>query len=481
MLINVEHFQIFTQILEELKNVKLEMQTLTSEIETLKLELTSLRQDARALQSSDRVYQQDKDWDETAQTVQAKLTEAEIAQPPAVIDWLATRNVTVKNYRQSDPADTVFDELAHFLGSRYESLAFLYETMKKRLVNGSFSLSLAKRSQKEISDATTFCGELQKYAFLQKYQYNRNSKTIYADIQNNGNVINFLTGDWFERFVYLQTCALLEEEEVAYSSLVNARVALPNEDDFELDILFLVNEQVIWIECKTGNIEERINKYSGIRKMFGIPPQKAIVVNLGMSDDRAVGLSSLYDITVTNHVQFLNHLRMTLGLANGVQTDYTYPAVYVPVSNLASLLNKANLRPLLQYRRRIIAELIDMVGALNEPITLRELKEVLVTRIADTELSKTQVQDILNAIAKGGCLLDDQGNTVTSLTKPFLTLISDNLEEIEERCNYSYVRAILLKDRHFFANQQNWDEYEQVTGLKPAPEIIHQVSAELSE
>lgn len=342
-------------------------------------------------------------------------------------------------------------------------------------------LNLAKRSQKEIQDITAFCQELKKYAFLQKYQYNKNSKTIYAAIQKNGNVTNFFTGDWFERFVYLKACALLDQEGFTYSSVVNAKVSLPNEDDFELDMVFLVNEQALWIECKTGNIGERINKYAELRRVFGLPQQRALIVNLGMPDDRAVGLSSVYGITVTNHLNFLHHFRIALGVSNENDGGISHPVLPVPGSSLSTLLNKANLRPILEHRSAVLAAVIHLVDSMSHPITLYEVKERLATQFAHQNPSKSQLQDILNAAVRSGCLIDDDGNAVFSITEPFCRLVADTVAEIEHQCQYSYIHAILVRDQHYFDFQQGLEEYKHVVGMQPDMRIVSHVKERLAE
>ncbi len=72
-------------------------------------------------------------------------------------------------------------------------------------------------------------------------------------MQLRGDIIQFLNGGWFERATLSQVkekCAECENVEF----LVNPHLKFTNSDRFELDILFLVDNQLFRIECKTGDL-----------------------------------------------------------------------------------------------------------------------------------------------------------------------------------------------------------------------------------
>jgi hypothetical protein len=131
------------------------------------------------------------------------------------------------------------------------------------------------------------------------------------------------------------------------------------------------------------------------------------------------------------------------------------------------LLNKAGLRPVPEYRQQVINELIAAVRSLDQPTSMAEVKSVLAEKV---RASKSQLQDILNAIVRGGCLLDDEGRIVLSFTSPFSKLVSDDPGVIEGKCIESYVRTVLLVDPTYFENPHNTGEFERVVGGK-APDM----------
>jgi len=379
-----------------------------------------------------------------------------------VFDWLASRGITVKNYKQQEKTDAVFDQLAMFLGERFASLKCLHDQIRKRLSTGdSFTLNLASSSQEEIANSTQFCTWLHQYAFLASYRYNKYTKTIYAVPQRVGKVINFFTGGWFERFVFLKVASLLSQNGMAYVYLLNPQISLPNGDDFELDLIYLVEDMPLWIECKTGDYQTYIAKYANVRPTLAIPKERAILVVLDISDELSSQLTDLYDITVANENNFLALVAAALDLAD-IPRDVP-PTASIQPGRLSTLLNKAGLRPLPGIRSFVIEELVKVVSAMDEPRTLADVKAILAERV---DISKSKLQDILNAVVRSGCLVDEQGEIVRSFTVPFANLASLDPRTLEKRCVESYVYAVLRVDPTFFDSRETIAEFEEVTGGK---------------
>lgn len=450
-----EQNQILEAILQELKTITAELQLLRSELK---------------VQSFPRL-------DETAsatplEQVVESPDETEEESALAVYDWLIAKGITVKNYREQSAADTVFDQLAVFLGERFENLSRIHESIRRSLSTGSsFTLNLSSSRQEEIADSTQFCTMLSSYAFLSSYKYNKYTKTIYAAPQRVGKVINFFTGGWFERYIYLRILSLLSQNRLEFTCLLNPQITFSNGDDFELDLLFLIDNQPLWVECKTGDYQAYIAKYSDARKLLSVPKSRAILVILDIPNNLTANLTNLYDITVANENNFLERVCAAVGLSGYVQEQEsiglpTPTGTGIP-SSLPTLLNKAGLRPVPDYRQQVIDELITLVKSLGQPTTMAEVKSVLAKKV---QASKSQLQDLLNAIVRSGCLLDNDGLTVLSFTSPFSKLVSDDPSVIESKCIESYVRAVLLVDPTYFENPRNIGEFERLIGGK-APDI----------
>ena len=230
----------------------------------------------------------------------------QISQDQEVITWLTQQGIKVQNYHQPDENEEVFNKLASYLGNKHSELRYFYKQLKRSFSKGeNLSLNLGSRSKQEITCTTQLCNRMSNYAFLTSYQYDRKKKMLYASPQRTGIIINFITGGWFERFIYLSLCQLLKEHEQPYKSILNPQIILQDGEDFELDILFLIQEKPFWIECKTGDYQNHVTKYSKMRTVLSIPKECSLLVILGISDQLTEELTSLHNIYVANENNFL--------------------------------------------------------------------------------------------------------------------------------------------------------------------------------
>lgn len=225
------------------------------------------------------------------------------ASAPPVVAWLTEREFTVRNHSKPEATDEVFDRLAMFLGNRYGDLSQFMEGVKRNIATGNtFSVTLA--TNEEIQGTTQFCTMLKEYAFLSYYEYYKNSKTVRAAPQKAGKVQQFLTGGWFERYVYQRVTLLLSQAGESFEGLTNIHVVYDRKDS-ELDILFLIRDEPLWIECKTGDYQTHIARFADLRRRLNIPKERAFLVILGITSELARQLAGLYDIQVTEQEHFL--------------------------------------------------------------------------------------------------------------------------------------------------------------------------------
>lgn len=230
----------------------------------------------------------------------------QISEDQEVITWLTQQGIKVQNYHKSDENEEVFNKLASYLGNKHSELRYFYKQLKRSFSKGeNLALNLNSRSKQEITCTTQFCNRMSDYAFLTSYQYDRKKKMLYASPQRTGIVINFITGGWFERFIYLSLCQLLKEHEQPYKSILNPQIILQDGEDFELDILFLIQENPFWIECKTGDYQNHVTKYSKMRTVLSIPKECSLLVILGISDQLTEELTNLHNIYIANENNFL--------------------------------------------------------------------------------------------------------------------------------------------------------------------------------
>lgn len=217
-----------------------------------------------------------------------------------LIDKLQDNNITVKTHVQENNS---LDHIACFMGDRYSEIKKVYETIKRHLnrPNG-FHLNLKNATQSEISASCQLCTNLYDIAFLSEYKYDKSPKYfIHATPNKIPIAINFLTGHWLEIFIRktIQDSLNSLHTDIEYTYLINPQIILPNGDDFELDVVFLVNDEIYWVEGKTGNYQQYINKYSDIANILNLDKNHSFMVLTDIiTPNTAYILSKTFNMTI---------------------------------------------------------------------------------------------------------------------------------------------------------------------------------------
>lgn len=220
-----------------------------------------------------------------------------------IITWFETHKITIS----VDPKDLdttgFFDEMALELGNNYEVLREVSDKIKRTQNKGytNVNFQLATKSQKEIQEIVHFCNQLYKYSFVAKCYYQKKEKILKLTLQTATPIVHFFNGVWFEWFVFVQTFTLLQEKQLNFSGVRSLNVTFPNEDSYELDNFFIVDNTIpLCIECKAGEFRQDLDKYSRLRKRMNIPSSHYLLCVAGLTDEQANGLTSMYEVTVVN-------------------------------------------------------------------------------------------------------------------------------------------------------------------------------------
>ncbi len=232
------------------------------------------------------------------------------SQYKPIMDWFDKKGIVLDVDPKTLNTQGFFDEVAVSLGENYELLKEVNDRIKKTQRKGysSITLALSNYSQKEIQILTRYCKELYDFSFVAKYFYNKTDKRIHLTLQKTASVVNFFNGEWFEWFVFMKLLVLFYEKKIQFSALRSFKVHFPNEDKHEVDVFFLINNQTpLFIECKSGEFRSTIEKYHKLRKRMGINKENFTMLVLGLSEEQAKGLTSMYDITFVTENNFVDY------------------------------------------------------------------------------------------------------------------------------------------------------------------------------
>jgi hypothetical protein len=236
---------------------------------------------------------------------------ADDGQYAPIVDWFKKQKVKIKvDPRQLDTTG-FFDEVAVSLGDNYDTLKDIIEKIKRTQKKGyqNLSIPLAQKSQKESKEIIEFCQKLYEYSFVAKYFYQKQDKIIRLALQPAPAIVQFFSGGWFEWFVFIKITEYLRGKQRNFSCSRNISVTFANEDLHELDVFFLVDGRLpICIECKTGEFRPDIEKYLKLRKRVHMDKSNFLLCVVGLSQEQAQGLSSMYDLTFVNEQNLLEHI-----------------------------------------------------------------------------------------------------------------------------------------------------------------------------
>jgi predicted SprT family Zn-dependent metalloprotease len=383
----------------------------------------------------------------------------------AALNWLQKQDIEVKKYYQPEEGEHIFNEISLFLGDKYNLIQTVYEQLKRNIPKGtSFQVHLASKSELEISTATQFCTKLSNYALLNTYNYNNVTKIIYASPPQQGRLINFLNGGWFEKYVFQKIINLLQENNLKFSCIVNPQITLSNGSNFELDILFLINDNPLWLECKTGDYQSYIVKYSDFKKHLSIEKENSCLIILGLPNHLTKKLTQLYEITVLNENNFLEYIELTI---KGDSQEQNNNSVAKNNNNeLTTIFKKAGIRPLPEIRHLIISE----ISQIKLPQTLIEIKKEISEKL--TDISNNKIQDIINVLLQGGCFLDEKKHPIISFKDDVYYLISNDEKKLENHCLNTYKETILSFDNNYFNSPENINNFQEVVGGDLIGEIV---------
>jgi len=231
-----------------------------------------------------------------------------------IIQWFNAKQIEVEPNQAAMDISGFFDEIAVQLGDNYAVLGELCEKIKRSQRKwGKFTLNLVSYDQKNLQIVIDFLKELYDNAFITRYVYDKMNKRVYISLQTTPKITNFFNGDWLEWYVLMKVATLLVDKKVKFSCLRGFHILFPDSDINEIDLFFLINGKLpLWIECKSGEFRQFIDKYSKLRKRLKLEKSNALLLVLGMPDEKVVGLTNTFELTVVNENNFLKQIEQKI-------------------------------------------------------------------------------------------------------------------------------------------------------------------------
>jgi hypothetical protein len=218
--------------------------------------------------------------------------------------FLAGAGITLRNAGEPQEHDEVLDRIALLMGTRYPHIRLVYQHIKRSLTNGeTFTVSLSGCGDRCIADSTQLCTELRRLAFLEYYDYRRAPQfKLTARPSRTPIAYNFFTGGWLERFTRAHLSKVLLTSNIPFAIVHNAQVVLPEDRNFEFDLLLSVGTggRILWFETKTADYQERIYRYSVLARSMNLPPEQVHLILLETPEQTCEELRRMYKMNVLN-------------------------------------------------------------------------------------------------------------------------------------------------------------------------------------
>ena len=258
-------------------------------------------------------------------------------------------------------------------------------------------------------------------------------------------------------------------------------------------MFFLVNEQPLLIECKTGQSHTKgIEKFKKHKDRLGLDAGNAVFVILDIDEAEAHLRTTNWGFTVADQNDFLARIKESI-IASGTPslssdedeeentaegTDERTGLRDLENESLESFFKivKLNLAP--GARRRVLEELIYYVEVSKLPATFNDISKAIRDRLKEElSLSRHKVSEILNCVRVDKLFLDNAGKPVINTAKPIHKMAVLDIDTFEKACIKYYTAKILsMYDPGFFDSAENIALFEELAQSKAlSAEEIEQI------
>lgn len=216
--------------------------------------------------------------------------------------YLTQHGIGTSQAPHNDTANPDVIRTACYMGEHFPLIRNFYSAVKSTLNDYrkfDYSLTEANIRPEDGGRIVSFARGLKNIGCLSSYEYKKSPhRTITAQVAHSPEAHRFISGGWLEHYIHSKTLELLSEP---YAFMRNINVTLPENEQFEFDLLVCIREKIIWIESKTGKYAPYLQKYSRIAKLLGLSAADVLLVT---AETPAVDTVPEYGITCCNIEEF---------------------------------------------------------------------------------------------------------------------------------------------------------------------------------
>lgn len=231
------------------------------------------------------------------------VTPAQLPQPAAdpgpdrIASFLEQLGIECRGEARDPGALDSLMPIAVNLGDNYELLKPLLAQIRRHMqAGGSFSWGLDGLDPVELGRTIQFGHQLHGLGMLSEFRYLRHpQRRCHYRASSLPAALNFFAGRWLELYVRalvgrLPTVALRP----------NVLIETASGDRNELDLLFSLDDEIWWVESKSGDHQAFLPRYQRLARTLALPPERALLVVPDLEEHQAHHLSAMINMTCVN-------------------------------------------------------------------------------------------------------------------------------------------------------------------------------------
>lgn len=382
--------------------------------------------------------------------------------PEIMVDILANYGITVEAHKTESIVDSAKEKAAQFIGKNIAVLKERYPLLITQII-----------SEREVVLEIDPDNEAEVYAWRQLFQllegmgafiswhYEPELQYLSAVPGDLESTIRFLNNEWFIRYITKLISNAVRFDNGQMTFLFYPELQLETGDVLRVDLALLIDSEFHWAICTTDHYSIDLDVYTEIAEKLGTSKEQSHIFILGLDHEIAAQFSEEYGLTVANEDQVTE--AFGLPTVAQVQIATTQQEAQYP-ENLRAFLNQHNLRPFPERRDLVLTNLLRLAKSLPAPIPLSEYKQILNEELG---VSRTCIQDLLNAVVRSGSVLDAHGRELYSFNLEVGSFRYQTLEELQAQCRQSYCYVILKRFPNYFNFERNRKEFAEVVQLEP--------------
>jgi hypothetical protein len=225
-----------------------------------------------------------------------------------LMNWLQQKNIYVGKHTDHLRVNAQLYAIADYLTDHYAELKDFYAQLKRsQNIKQDFKIRTTSQSVKYIH---RWCDMLHQSKIIDGFQIDPQQQ-VDVDLARIHEATYFINGYWLEILLSMEIGTYIKqniEHIQSFDFIAQVELVNPNRTNTEIDLLLMLNEQVYWFECKSGNIGEYYRRFAQTRKRLQLDAQHAFIVVPMMQMHQANAAHSFSGMTLL----YATHLDIAL-------------------------------------------------------------------------------------------------------------------------------------------------------------------------